>query len=159
MRGFWVFPFFMFLTSCQYFLSNQELTNKLVDDKMAEIDMNSVEQYPLFQECDETVSKDERVACFQDQLMQKLNQVVKDLEFRSKMDLSDTLWVDLKIDEKGYMSVAHIFQNTKIETSIPELKEKITFQLNDSTKIEPALKRGVPVGIKVRLPVVIETMN
>ncbi|NKI30734.1 hypothetical protein [Croceivirga thetidis] len=140
-------------------MSNQERTDRLVEEKMEEIDMNSVEQYPLFADCDETATKMEQERCFQNQLLNQLNQTFKDLSIQSEIDLSDTLWLDLKIDENGYTSVAHIFQNTKIETSIRGLKEKITRRLNDSIKIEPALKRGIPVGIKVRLPIVIETTN
>ena len=111
MRRFWLLflclPFF----SCQYFLSKEERVDRMVDKKMAEIDLNNVDQYPLFKNCDETVSKEEQQQCFVTEIMLHFKSVIEELNFESKTNLEDTLWVDLKVDEQGYMTIKNILQN------------------------------------------------
>lgn len=159
MRRFGVFFLALFLTSCQYFISNEDRAVQLADEKMVQIDMNTVEQFPLYPDCDENASKLEQQDCFQKLLMVHLKNAIKDTKFQSEENIKDTLWIDLKIDEKGYISAGHIFKNQTLDLAIPELKDSITKRLNDFTKIEPALKRGVPVSMKVRLPLLVETEN
>lgn len=157
MRRFWVLILGFTLFSCQYFLSKEERTTQLVNSKLAEIDMNDVDQYPLFEACDETATKEEQRQCFQNEIMKYFETAIEDMVFRTKNDLADTLWVDLRIDEEGRMAIAHIFKNNNLDENIPELRSSLSERLNDSTKIAPAIKRGVPVGLKVRLPILIET--
>lgn len=154
----WVLPLLL-ISSCQYFQSKEERTAQLVQEKMEEIDMNAVDQYPLFENCDETASKDIQKDCFQRELMGHFANTIQELNFESEFNLSDTLWIDFNIGESGLLAISNVVHNKNVDKALPELTEVLVSQFNDSSIIAPALKRGIPVSMKVRLPVVIQSAN
>ena len=95
------------LVSCELFESKEDKTQKLVNEELLAIDWNDVDQYPLFEDCDETAPK---------------------------------------VEEK-----------TSVLNEISDFNSKISESLNDLTTVAPALKRGNPVSLRFRLPLVLNT--
>ena len=58
--------------SCDFFESKDKKTQKLVDQELLEIDFNDVDDYPLFDDCDETATKEQQKSCFEDRLTSHL---------------------------------------------------------------------------------------
>lgn len=159
MRKLLFLSFLLFLTSCDYFKSQEKQTDQLVNDKLLAIDWNDVDAYPLFENCDENSIKQAQKECFQENMLNYFSSAFSDLEYEIDNDINDTLYIDFLIDEHGFMTVLEIQEKNSINKVLPQLKEELSERLNDLTTVAPALKRGTPVSIKFRLPLVLNTDN
>ncbi|NAY92690.1 hypothetical protein GTQ34_12255 [Muricauda sp. JGD-17] len=147
---------FGMLVSCELFMSKEDKTQKMVDDELLAIDWNDVDQYPLFEECDETVSKPQQKGCFQNVLMGYFSKALDSLHFQVEENLNDTVFIDFEVDEHGFITIRNVEEKTAIFNQIENFRSEVTQRLNDFT-VKPALKRGIPVSIRFRLPLVLST--
>ncbi len=145
------------LGSCEWFPSQQARTRQLVDAEMQTIDWNQLDQFPLFDACDETASRLGQQECFQNTLTLHLSMALQDFEFRSENALHDTLYVDFLVDNKGGVSVLKIGENLALAAENPEFKNIVARSLRSLPRLEPALKRGIPVAAQFRIPLVLKT--
>ena len=145
------------LGSCEWFPSQQARTRQLVDAEMQAIDWNQLDQFPLFDACDETASRLGQQECFQNTLTLHLSMALQDFEFRSENALHDTLYVDFLVDNKGGISVLTIGENPDLAAENPEFKNIVSRSLRSLPRLEPALKRGIPVAAQFRIPLVLKT--
>lgn len=129
----------------------------LVEEELQSIDWNDVDQYPLFDDCDETVSKTAQRECFENTLLLHFSMTLQDFEFALDEEVDDTIYVDFLVDREGGMSVLDIQENNMIKEQIPEFDAIITQSLKSLPRVEPALKRGIPVNAKFRIPIVLNT--
>ncbi|WP_420602962.1 hypothetical protein [Flagellimonas sp.] len=156
MRKLILLSFLGLFTSCELFTSKEEQTKKKVDEELLAIDWNDVDQYPLFDGCDETVSKQIQRECFQNKMLQIAADTLDSLSFEVENDLEDTLYIDFKVDEHGFISILEIEEKQTILNEIADFNEQISERLVDLT-VAPALKRGMPVSLRFRLPLVLNT--
>ncbi|GMN11535.1 hypothetical protein MTsPCn9_25870 [Croceitalea sp. MTPC9] len=159
MRKFLFFFFLLSLVSCEYFRSQEKQTEQIVNDELLAIDWNDVDQYPLFENCDENATKEAQRNCFQVTMLSYFATAFDDLEFEVEKDINDTLHIDFLIDEHGFMTVLEIQEKDNVNKVLPQLKEEFSKRLNDLTTVAPALKRSTPVSVKFRLPIVLNTTN
>lgn len=157
MRKSVVFCVCFLLASCTWFESREARTRKLVEAQLEGIDWNDVDQYPLFQDCDETAIKEAQRACFQETLLRHFSQTLDGFEFLMADDMEDTLYMDFLVDSAGAISVLDIEQNIEVADQIPEFNGVITQSLKSLPPVAPALKRGIPVNAKFRIPLVLNT--
>lgn len=143
--------------SCELFESKEDKTQKLVNEELLSIDWNDVDQYPLFEDCDETASKEAQQECFQNLITEYFSEALAGLQFRVWNDMNDTVYVDFLIDEHGFISVLNVEEKTSVLNEISDFNNKVSERLNDLTTVAPALKRGNPVSLRFRLPLVLNT--
>lgn len=143
--------------SCELFESKEDKTQKLVNEELMAIDWNDVDQYPLFDSCDETANKEAQRECFQNVMANYFSEALAGLQFQVDSDLNDTVYIDFMIDEHGFISVINVEEKTAVLNEILDFNTKISERLNDLTTVAPALKRGNPVGLRFRLPLVLNT--
>jgi len=145
------------LFSCEYFASRETKTQQLVNDELLDIDWNEVDAYPLFENCDETVAKSEQRTCFESTMLQHFSNALADLEYSVQTDLNQQLYIDFLVDEHGFITISQVEENNAIATAIPGFYNEINARLNNLTTVRPAHKRGIPVSVKFRLPIVLNT--
>ncbi|WP_422350040.1 hypothetical protein [Flagellimonas sp.] len=148
--------FLFVLSSCQLFMSREEKTDKLVHDKLQEIDWNEVDQYPLFDNCDEMAPKATQRECFRTEMTRLVSEALESLQWEVKNDLNDTVLIDFKVDEDGFISITEMEVSPSILAEIQDFNEQIRNQLKDLT-VAPAVKRAKKVSMRFRLPVVLNT--
>lgn len=148
---------FLLFGSCDIFTSKEVKTQELVDREMQNINFNDVDQFPLFENCDETHTKEENRQCFEKTLLHHFSTTLEGFEFVLKEAMVDTLYVDFLVDKKGKISVLDIEHNAIVEEQIPEFDAIITRGLQTLPKVSPALKRGIPVTTKFRIPIIVNT--
>lgn len=146
-----------FLQSCDWMASTESKTQKIVEDELRGIDWNEVDQYPLFEGCDETATKLEQRLCFENTLLQNLAMTLQDFHFVIDDEIETTIYVDFFVDNHGEITVVKIDKNTVLEDQLPEFSGIITKGLKSLPIPAPALKRGVPVKTRFRLPLQITT--
>ncbi len=145
------------LVSCEWFASSETKTRELVEQEMRSINWNEVDQFPLFEACEETASKPEQQECFQNTLIMHLAMALQDFEFRSDQSLTDTLYVDFLVDNQGGISVLSVEENPLLTAENPEFERIVSGTLRSLPRLQPALKRGIPVSSRFRIPLLIET--
>lgn len=145
-------------SSCQYFLSKEEQTQKMVNAELMAIDWNDVDQFPLFEECDEMAQKTEQRSCFEREMLKRFGEAFSDTVYEVDQEIKDTLFVDFEVDEDGFVNITEIEENLEIENIVPGFRDEIRLRFKDLTVI-PAHKQGINVKIKFRLPIVLDTEN
>ncbi|NAS10457.1 hypothetical protein [Poritiphilus flavus] len=157
MRNFLILGCCLLLLSCNWFASPETRTRKLVEAELLSIDWNDVDQYPLFDDCDETAPKSAQKECFENTLLLHFSMTLQDFEFTLDQDIDDTIYMDFLVDREGSMSVLYIEENQLVNDQIPEFNGIISQSLKSLPRVEPALKRGNPVNAKFRIPIVLNT--
>ncbi|MCM4172426.1 hypothetical protein DHD32_13110 [Arenibacter sp. TNZ] len=157
MRKVAVLACFYLFTSCNWFTSNEEKTQELVNEEMRNINFNEVDRYPLFDDCDEMMDKSGQLDCFQNTLLSQYTETLEDFEFQFVSDINTTIYVDFMVDFNGEISVLEVQRNEDIENQIPEFRSIITQSLKGLPPLSPALKRGVPVSSKFRIPIIVNS--
>ena len=144
------------LFSCQWRESRALKTQKLVDRELAGINWNEVDAYPLFDVCDESRPKIEQKKCFEDELIRRFADTLRIFEYTVPTEADRTVLVDFMIDSLGKVTVLEIHKDQKIEVRMPEFDGIVTQSLRNLPPMAPALKRGIPVNAKFRVPIVLE---
>ena len=124
---------------------------------MQTIDWNDVDNYPLFESCDESTSKTSQRKCFETELLIHFSATLQEFEFVIVPEVNHTVFVDFLIDQEGKISVIHIEKDKAIEKLMPEFDGVISQSLRNLPSLEPALKRGIPVNAKFRIPIVLNS--
>jgi hypothetical protein len=155
MRKFWVIGLVCAIVSCGFFDSKDKKARELVKQEMRNIDWNQVDNYPLFEACDETLTKQDQKICFENELTSHLAATLDEFEYILDADINPTVYVDFVIDGEGKISVLDIEKDTKIDLQMPEFDGIIIQSLKGLPEISPALKRGIPVRAKFRIPIVL----
>lgn len=145
------------VVSCEWFASRETRTRQLVEEELGSINWNEVDQFPLFEDCSETTSKPEQRSCFENTLVMHLSMALQDFEFRAENPLTDTLYVEFLIDKQGGIEVLSIDENAEFREENPEFERIVSGSLRSLPRLQPALKRGIPVTAKFRVPLVIDT--
>ncbi len=152
---------FLFL-SCEYFNSHEERVAAIVDAEMELIHFDEVDKFPYFEECQETVSKEKDFECFATNMSLRLAEPLSDLNYKVSEDLDEIVYVDLLVNEQGFVELLEIKDNPRVNQLIPDLKSEVSQRLRQLTirgelTVHPALKRDIPVRVKVRLPLILKT--
>lgn len=137
-------------------MSKEEQTQKMVSDELMAIDWNDVDQFPLFEECDEMAQKTAQRNCFKREMLKRFVEAFSDTVYEVDQEIKDTLFVDFEVDEDGFVNITEIQENGAIEKVVPGFRDEIRSRFSDLTVI-PAHKRGINVKIKFRLPIVLDT--
>ena len=155
--GFYWIVLGLSLTSCEWFASPETKARQLVEEELSAIDWNEVDQYPLFDACDETAQKPQQQECFEQNLVMHLAMALQDFEFKSEKALADTLYLDFMVDQQGKVTVVSMDKNPEFSRENPEFERIVAKSLRSLPRLEPALKRGIPVSSRFRIPIVLKT--
>lgn len=152
---------FLFI-SCDYFNSHEDRVQAIYMAEMELIEFDEVDKFPYFEECQETASKLEDYECFVTNMSLRLAEPLQGLKFKVTEDMDEIVYVDLIVDEQGFVEFEEIKENPRVNELIPELNEEVRRRIRQLTAqgeltVHPALKRDIPVRIKVRLPIILKT--
>jgi len=143
------------LISCDLISSREKRTDRMVAREMDRIDWNAVDHYPLFEACDELMTRPRQKTCFENTLSTYLHDRIKNQGFELKDTVQAIVYMDLLVDREGTIKIADIERNDLLLEQIPEFNRLIQREINALPQIEPALKQGVPVNVKFRIPIVL----
>ena len=157
MRALACFICLLLMTSCDWFAPGDVKTRKWVELEMQSINWEELDQYPLFENCDEMAGKQEQKACFESTLLEQFTRTLSEFEFVLDTTVQDTLYLDFLVSHEGELQVLDIEHNEKVADQIPEFEGVVIQCLKVMPRPQPALKRGIPVSAKFRIPMIIET--
>lgn len=143
------------LTSCGFFESKEEKTQKLVQKELNEIDWNAVDAYPIFENCDENWTQTKQRECFENGLLEHFSKTLSEFEFVLDEGIDPIVQVDFLVDEEGKITVTRIEKDRAIDRQMPEFDGIIRQSLLRIPPLAPAIKNRIPVKAKFRIPIVL----
>ncbi|ARV06461.1 hypothetical protein BTO04_07005 [Polaribacter sp. SA4-10] len=148
-----VFSFLIFIafcTSCDKLSFNKNENTQVLDTI---VDFSSVDVSPSFKLCDSIIDKTKKTACFRVAIHQKIGEELQQYSFTIKDAISETVFVHLLINSNGTISLEEVQSSENIKIQLPELDSLLKVSVLKLPSIYPAIKRGIPVTTKYKLPI------
>ena len=157
MKFYFNYILFIIFFSCDFAFNKELVVEDLVSNDLKTFNWNDVDTFPRFQNCDTIINKELNFNCFVNTLTSKLQANLIDNSVVVNSFLSDTLFVNFNVTNKGDIVLSEL-SNESVILELNVLVDSI-FKLTvlDLPKLYPAIKRGQPVNTKFILPVLIST--
>lgn len=144
-----------FFVSCD-FISPKNTSLQEQKEIDATIDFATVDVYPLFSECKDLNMQEAQIQCFEDNLVDKLHQLIYLKTANTAMTFQDTIYIDLTIAQDYRIKISSIEITPNVEEFLPELDSILRVSVSQlPSVIQPAIKRGIPVKSQFKLPIYI----
>ena len=154
-RIFYLIPLFM-IGSCSQWKTKKIESNTYLAQEWKAIDINEVDTYPTFPNCDGLEVPLTLKACFENEITSAFYSSLQAQPLVITSDIEDTIWIDLKINQEGKLCIDSLHITDAIIAEVPDFPAYIHDAAQQLPKAFPATKRGIPVKTKFKLPVVIK---
>lgn len=142
------------LQSCQFFDKKVPDENELLQQELKKINWKEVDQWPSFLECDSIADKENQRNCFYQMMSTQLQEKLRDDSIAKLFPQLDSIQVKVTIFSDSKVKFEPIINDT-IQINHTQLDSIFQLRLSDFPKINPAIKRGIPVKTEFQLPVVL----
>ena len=153
LRIFSLFLLFLFITSCDNFSFSKNKNLQAVDTI---VDYTSVDFSPSFKVCDSLIDKHQKSNCFRTTIHQKIGAELQKHQFVIRDSISEIVYVDLLINSKGKIVLEAMDSSKEIKIKLPKLDSVLRVSVDKIPNVYAAIKRGIPVTTKYRLPIKIQ---
>lgn len=140
------------LISCDFFQKKKMDKSQLIDTI---IDFNSVDIFPLFPDCEGIPSQEKQRVCTQIKLSEYLYSSLQAAKIVTLRSINDTIYLKLKVNELGKVSLVDIKATTELFQQIPKMDSLILDGVLKLPNLKPAIKRGIPVVTEFTLSIVV----
>ncbi|KAF2516013.1 hypothetical protein [Flavobacterium foetidum] len=155
--------FFLFicivLNSCQYFEKQVPSEKELLQKELKSINWKEVDEYPSVSNCEKIADKKLRQQCFfevmSDLIQEKLNVDTLAILYPEL----DTIEVKVTVFPNATMKFEPQFQKDSVAYDTIKIDSILHARLVDFPKVNPAIKRGIPVKTQFILPVIIKAKD
>ncbi len=141
------------LTSCSFFQQKEKIEIVEIDTI---IDYHTVDVFPLFPSCDSIPSQEKQNICSQIKLAEYIYASLKPKKIITAKPLNDTIFVKIKIDKLGKVSLSNLQSSDIVKQQIPNIDSLLTSGIRNLPQLKPAIKRGIPVSIEFTLPILVK---
>lgn len=142
------------LQSCQFFDKRVPDEKELLQQELKKINWKEVDQWPTFIECDSIPDKENQRNCFYQMMSTQLQEKLRDDSIAKLFPQLDSIQVKVTIFSDSKVKFEPIINDT-IQIDHTQLDSIFQLRLSDFPKINPAIKRGIPVKTEFQLPVVL----
>lgn len=157
MRKIWLVLFFLSLQSCQYFEKQVPSEKELLDKQIKEINWKEVDVYPSIVDCEQLTDKDQKKQCFFEFLSATIQQKLSVDTLKILFPKLDTIEVKVTVNPNATMQFEPLFPKDTVAYDTIKIDSILKLKLVDFPKVNPAIKRGIPVKTQFVLPVIIKT--
>jgi hypothetical protein len=149
--------FLLMATSCQFFETEKISTETFYNEELKTIDWSEVDQYPLFEACENLSEKENQKNCFIGTLSTFLYEAANNSISSTHLSLDSTVFIEFSISEKAELKVAAIEMDSTVSATFPRLNAALRARIDSMKLVAPAYKRGIPVRTEFTLPIDIVT--
>ena len=139
----------LFFTCCDKFPFTRKDKSPQLDTV---VDYSSVDFYPSFKVCDGLIDKKAKADCFRNTIHKKIGVELQQHTLAIKDSIDETIFVDLIINSKGEIIVQKIISTDHLKQQLPQLDSLLRKSIQELRASYAAIKRGIPVTTKYRLP-------
>ena len=147
---------FSLCISCHYFEKEVPSEKELLDKQIKEINWEEVDEYPSVFECEKLTDKPEREQCFFEFLTQTIQQKLSIDTFSVLYPELDTIEVRVTIFPNATLKFEPQFPKDSVAYDTTKIDSILHARLIDFPKVNPAIKRGIPVKTQFVLPVILK---
>lgn len=147
---------FSLCISCHYFEKEVPSEKELLDKQMKEINWKEVDEYPSVSECEKLTNKSEREQCFFEFLTQTIQQKLSIDTLSILYPELDTIEVKVTVFPNATLKFEPQFPKDSVAYDTIKIDSILHARLIDFPKVNPAIKRGIPVKTQFVLPVILK---
>ena len=130
--------------------------NELLQKELKAINWKEVDEYPSVADCDNIDNKAQRQQCFFEVLTQIIQQKLNSDTLSVLYPKLDTIEVKVTIFPNATMQFEPQFPKDSVAYDRIKIDSILKVRLVDFPKVNPAIKRGIPVKTQFILPVIIK---
>jgi hypothetical protein len=149
-----LFP--VMLVSCNYYEKQVPLKDELLRKELKAINWNEVDEYPSVPECEKLDDKSQRNQCFFDFITQTIQQKLSADTLSVLYPMLDTIRVKVTVFPDATLKFEPQFLQDSVAYDKVKIDSILHARLTDFPKVNPALKRGIPVKTQFILPVILK---
>lgn len=129
---------------------------ELLQKELKSINWKEVDEYPSLSDCDKIENKAQRQQCFFDVLTQLIQEKLSVDTLSMLYPKLDTIEVKVTIFPNATMQFEPQFPKDSVAYDRIKIDSILKVRLVDFPKVNPAIKRGIPVKTQFILPVIIK---
>ena len=147
----------LLFSSCQYFDKQVPSKEELLEKELKSINWNEVDEFPSISECEKIKDEAIRKQCFFEFLTQTIQEKLSIDTLSVLYPELDTIEVKVTIFPDATMKFEPQFPKDTVAYDTIKIDSILHARLVDFPKINPAIKRGIPVKTQFVLPVILKT--
>ena len=156
LKQYYLFLIFIFFTSCQYFDKQIPSEKELLQKELKSINWKEVDEYPSVVDCEKIEDKKQRQQCFFEVLTQLIQQKLSVDTLSVLYPELDTIEVKVTVFPNATLQFEPQFPKDSVTYDKIKIDSILKARLVDFPKINPAIKRGIPVKTQFILPVILK---
>jgi len=129
---------------------------ELLQKELKAINWKEVDEYPSFVDCDNLDNKSQRELCFFEYLTELIQQKLSSDTLSVLYPELDTIEVKVTIFPNAKMKFEPQFPRDSVAYDTIKIDSILHARLVDFPKVNPAIKRGIPVKTQFILPVILK---
>ncbi|NRT13237.1 hypothetical protein [Flavobacterium sp. 14A] len=146
----------LLLNSCQYYDKQIPSEKELLQKELKSINWNEVDEYPSFVDCNKMDSKTERQQCFFQYMTTLIQEKIRVDTLSIMYPELDTIQVLVTVFPNSKLKFEPQFPKDSVAYDTIKIDSILHARLVDFPKVNPAIKRGIPVKTQFILPVIIK---
>ena len=156
LKQYFLFLVFILFNSCQYFDKQVPSEKELLKKELKSINWKEVDEYPSVVDCDKIEDKKQRQQCFFEVLTQLIQEKLCNDTLAMLYPELDTIEVKVTVFPNATMKFEPQFPKDSVAYDKIKIDSILKARLVDFPKINPAIKRGLPVKTQFILPVILK---
>ncbi|MBN9283630.1 MULTISPECIES: hypothetical protein [Flavobacterium] len=143
------------VTSCQLFDKKVQSEEELLQKELKKIDWKKVDAFPTVDACEVITDETQRKQCFFEYLTQTIQEKLNVDTLSILYPEIDTIEVKVTVFPDASIKFEPQFPKDSVAYDKVKIDSILHSRLVDFPKINPAIKRGIPVKTQFVLPVII----
>ncbi len=156
LKQFFFFLVIILFNSCQYFEKQIPSEKELLQKELKAINWKEVDEFPSVVDCEKIDNKTQRQQCFFEYMIQLIQQKLSVDTLSILYPELDTIEVKVTIFPDSKMEFEPQFPKDSVVYDIIKIDSILKARLVDFPKVNPAIKRGIPVKTQFILPVILK---
>lgn len=156
MKYFFLFLVLLSFHSCQYFEKQVPSEKELLQKELKSINWKEVDEYPSVANCEKIADKKLRQQCFFQVMSQLIEEKLNIDTLSILYPELDTIEVKVTVYPNSTMKFEPQFPRDSVAYDTIKIDSILHARLVNFPKINPALKRGLPVKTQFILPVILK---
>jgi len=156
LKHYYLFLVIILFNSCQYFEKQVPSEKELLQKELKAINWKEVDEYPSVVDCEKIEDKNQRKQCFFEVLTQLIQEKLNIDTLSVLYPELDTIEVKVTVFPNATMQFEPQFPKDSVAYDTIKIDSILKARLVDFPKINPAIKRGIPVKTQFILPVILK---
>ncbi|WP_366186377.1 hypothetical protein [Flavobacterium ovatum] len=156
MKHYSFFLIIIFFNSCQFFDKQSPSEKELLQKELKSINWKEVDEYPSFVDCNQIEGKVERQKCFFQFLTELIQEKIRIDTLSTLYPELDTIEVKVTIYPNSRIQFEPLFPKDSVAYDRVKIDSILRRRLVGFPKVNPAIKRGIPVKTQFILPVILK---